>query len=171
MRPRNLSQAGKSRPASSQSPAQVPAGRRSNRAAGSIVPGSSPTSARPPRPVRAVSRPPAPSAGTADELSVAELVAPQGLQGGVRAISLTDFPEDLNRLTDVIVEGAERRTLRLLHVRMQGRMLIFQFQGIDTLEAAESLRGSLVKIPRSQAHELPPGHFYHSDIVGLEVFT
>ena len=94
-----------------------------------------------------------------------------GLQGAVRGLILTDFPEDLARLEEVILEGATRRTVKLRDAQVHGRVLLFQFEGIDTVEAAEALRGSWVKIPRSQAHPLPPEHYYVSDIVGIEAFT
>jgi 16S rRNA processing protein RimM len=106
-----------------------------------------------------------------DELIVAELVGPHGLGGLVRANPTTDFPEALSRLDEVIVEGKTRAVFPLLSVQPHGRILLLRLEGIDTVEAAEALRGALVKIPRSQAHPLPPGHYYLADIVGMTVQT
>jgi 16S rRNA processing protein RimM len=113
----------------------------------------------------------APHPERADELTISELVGPHGLQGVVKGMVLTDFPEDLERLEEVILEGRVRTVARVLSVQLHGSALFFKFEGIDTREAAEALRGVWVKIPRSAAHELPPDHYYHSDIVGMEVFT
>jgi len=107
-----------------------------------------------------------------DELAVAELVATHGLQGELKARPLTDFPEALSRLDSVVLEGKTgRRAARLLSVRGQGTTLIFRIEGIDSIDAAEMLRGFLVKIPLSEAHPLPEGHYYIADIIGLDVFT
>lgn len=106
-----------------------------------------------------------------DELIVAKLAAPHGLKGAIKAIPLTDFPEALTRFKELTLQGADRQVVRLQSVRVQGPSLVFQFEGIDTIEAAELLRGAEVKIPRSEAHPLPPGHYYIGDIVGMNVFA
>ncbi|MCA1597367.1 MAG: ribosome maturation factor RimM [Chloroflexi bacterium] len=103
---------------------------------------------------------------------VAEIVAPHGIQGQVRALPYTDFPEDLGRLDEVILErGQERRVVPLLSAALHGRVILLRLQGVDDVDTAAALRGVLVKIPRSKAHSLPPGHFYVSDIIGMEVTT
>ena len=107
-----------------------------------------------------------------DELTVAEIVAAQGLNGDVRAVCLTDFPEDLGqRARQVIVESYERQVMSLVSVRPHGHMLVLHLEGVESIEQAQALRGAHVKISRSQAHALPAGHYYVSDIVGLEAFT
>ncbi|MCA1594873.1 MAG: ribosome maturation factor RimM [Chloroflexi bacterium] len=113
----------------------------------------------------------APGSGAA-ELIVAEIVAPHGIQGQVRALPYTDFPEDLDRLQEVILQrGPERRIVHLQSAALHGRVVLLRLEGVDDVDAASSLRGVLVKIPRSAAHPLPVGHFYVSDIIGMEVTT
>ena len=106
------------------------------------------------------------------ELIVAEIVSPHGLQGQLRALPYTDFPEDLDRLKEVILEkGSKRKVVQLQAAAMHGRVVLLRLEGVETAEAATALRGVLVKIPRSAAHPLPPGHFYVSDILGMQVET
>jgi 16S rRNA processing protein RimM len=108
---------------------------------------------------------------TLTELAVSELVAPHGLRGEVKGLVLTDFPEDLDRLEEVTVNRPVRRVLKVQGIRPHGNALLFKFEGLDSIEDAESLRGALVLIPRKAARPLAEGHFYVSDIVGLEVVT
>lgn len=105
------------------------------------------------------------------ELTVAIIAAPHGLRGELKAACTTDFPEDLSRLSEVIIEGESRCVRKLLQIRSQKSQLLLRLEGVDTIDAAEALRGAAVKIPRSQAHVLPPGHYYVADIVGMEVLT
>jgi len=50
-----------------------------------------------------------------------------------------------------------------------GSQLVFKFEGVDTISAAEQLRGADVCIPLSERRELPEGEYYHSDLEGCEV--
>lgn len=105
-----------------------------------------------------------------DEFIIAEIVGPHGIHGMVRAFPYTDFPEELSRLEEVVLEkGNVRQHFRLESAAVHGRMLLMKFAGIETPEAAADRRGFLVKIPRAEAVPLPEGHYYFSDIVGLEV--
>jgi len=48
---------------------------------------------------------------------------------------------------------------------------IVKFAGIDSIADAERLVGKPVDIPHSQLQPLPPGQFYHSQLIGLRVQT
>jgi 16S rRNA processing protein RimM len=47
--------------------------------------------------------------------------------------------------------------------------LVFKFRGVDSISAAEKLRGAEVQVPRSERVELEPGEYFHSDLIGCEV--
>jgi len=71
----------------------------------------------------------------------------------------------------VVVAGGAARPLRVEHASPDGRYVLMKFSGIETLEAAEGLRGATVRIPPAQAVPLPPGQFYLFEVVGLHVLT
>ena len=48
-------------------------------------------------------------------------------------------------------------------------MLVFKFAGVDSMDAAEPLRGAEVRIPPSERVALEPGEYFQSDMVGCEV--
>jgi len=58
---------------------------------------------------------------------------------------------------------------RVEEVWQHGGVLIFKFEGVDTISDAEKLRGAEVQVPRSERVELEPGEYFHSDIIGCEV--
>ncbi|MBI3406457.1 MAG: hypothetical protein HY046_13470 [Acidobacteria bacterium] len=47
---------------------------------------------------------------------------------------------------------------------------VFHFEGVDSINAAEKLRGLEVQIPIEQRTELPAGKFFVSDLIGCDVW-
>lgn len=107
-----------------------------------------------------------------DLIIVGEVARAHGVQGAVRVVPVTDFPEHLLALHQaVVVCGSTARPVRVERAQSLGRFVMMKFSGIDTPEAADQLRGATVQIPASQAVPLPPGQFYVFQVVGLEVRT
>lgn len=50
----------------------------------------------------------------------------------------------------------------------RGRVVL-KFGGIDSISAAEELRGCEVRIPWQEREPLPEGEYYESDLLGFEV--
>lgn len=103
-------------------------------------------------------------------LAIARIVAPWGARGEVKAEILTDFPERFASLEQVFL-GPEQVPYRLEGARLVKDWVLLKFSGLDTPEAAESLRDLYVQIPTSQAVPLKPGQYYEHQVLGLEVWT
>ena len=88
---------------------------------------------------------------------------------------LTDFPERLPALREVWLAGA-RGVRRRIAVRKcwlspsRGGQAIFHFEGVDSIEAAEPLRGCEVQVPLEQRAKLAAGNYFVGDLVGCEVW-
>ncbi len=104
---------------------------------------------------------------------VGRVLRPHGVRGELVVEVLSDAPE---RFTPGAALGAgdpdsgvPLRPLEVSSARLhQGRMLL-RFAGVDDLEAAEPLRGSLLTIPLEAARELDAGEFWRHQLVGLAV--
>jgi 16S rRNA processing protein RimM len=114
------------------------------------------------------SSPPGPLSQTDEWVTVAKIVRPRGLRGEVIAELFTDFPERF----------AERKRLFLLRPNFapqpielerfwlhQGR-IVLKFAGIDSVEAAETLRNLEVAIPKTERASLKDGSVYIDDLIG-----
>ena len=108
-------------------------------------------------------------------VTVARILRARGLRGEVAAEILTDFPERLPCLPEVwLADG--RSAPRPISVQRcwlspsKGGQAIFHFAGVDTVEAAEKLRGAEVQVPLAQRTQLGAGHYYVSDLKGCEVW-
>ena len=104
---------------------------------------------------------------------IGEITAPQGLKGEVRVFAHTDFPQ---RFADLEVIGLRRpgETVRLTSIisaRTSGRMIVLKLAGIESVDAAEALRGTQLVIPRDWAVPLENDEYYHYQLLGLEVIT
>lgn len=84
---------------------------------------------------------------------------------------LTDFPDRLAERRNLLAlaPGGAHRELELEeHWLHQGR-LILKFRGVDSINDAETLRGSEIQIRREQRIPLPVGSVYVSDLIGCTV--
>jgi 16S rRNA processing protein RimM len=101
---------------------------------------------------------------------IGRVAAPFGVRGEVKVDLQTDFPERFKRLRRVYL-GDERREVCVERARMHGGQVLLRLEGIDTPEGVRALGRSELYVPRSEARQLPEGHFYLEDAIGLEVRT
>jgi 16S rRNA processing protein RimM len=108
---------------------------------------------------------------TAEFLAVARVVRPRGRVGEVTAEILTDFPDRFSNLQRVYLESpglapAPARIEKAWHHK--GR-IVLKFSGVDSIQAADSLRDRHVLVPiEEKAALLPDSYFWH-DLVGCRV--
>ena len=119
---------------------------------------------------------PRPTASTpgapAERVTLARILRPRGLKGEVAAEVLTDFPERLTTLREVWLwdgAGAVRRAAVRACWLHQDRA-IFHFEGCDSSNDAEKLRGWQVQVELSERVKLSPGKYFVSDLIGCEVW-
>lgn len=108
-----------------------------------------------------------------DLVAIARIVKSRGLRGEVSADVLTDFPERFENLKSVIavLPDGERRDLKIEDFRFQKNRILFSFEGIDSIEAAERLRESEICIPESEAVALEEDEFFDWQLEGCRVET
>lgn len=61
------------------------------------------------------------------------------------------------------------RLVTVLEGRIQGKGIVARLEGCDTPEAARSLVGAEIAMPRTQLPALARGEYYWSDLIGLQV--
>ncbi|HET7874303.1 MAG TPA: ribosome maturation factor RimM [Methylomirabilota bacterium] len=108
-------------------------------------------------------------------VAVGEILRPYGLTGEVRVKPLTDRPrERFGRLRECVLwepAGDRRQACRLASCRVEGETVLVRVEGIESPEAARSLRGWLLAVDRAQALEPTEGRFYPWQLEGAEVRT
>jgi 16S rRNA processing protein RimM len=104
-----------------------------------------------------------------DLVVVGRVARAHGTKGQVIVNPDTDFAEEGFKAGAVVLVGAEARARVIRSARFhQGRPVI-ALEGIETMTDAEDLAGAELRIPASAAQPLPPGTFYHYDLIGCAV--
>jgi 16S rRNA processing protein RimM len=103
-------------------------------------------------------------------LAIGRIVRPWGVRGEVKVEILTDWPERF-ALLEYVYLGEEAVPYRLERFRLHQGYALLKLAGCDDRNAAESLRGQVVQVPREKAILLDEGEYYVYQIEGLEVWT
>lgn len=103
-----------------------------------------------------------------------KIVDAHGLRGAVKVHPFADDPDSWGALPRWWLgrEGdafASWRCLRLIQSREQSGARVAYLEGINERDAAESLRGMLVGVPREELPATRSGEYYWDDLIGLEV--
>ncbi len=113
---------------------------------------------------------PNPTEHDGEYLAIARVVSPQGNRGEVKAELVTDFPERFAS-TSTVYLGSDHRRFAVQSYRLLDRVVFLKLEGVDSIGEAEELRGALVEVPETEAVDLPEGHYFWHQIVGLRVVT
>ena len=108
-------------------------------------------------------------------VTVARILRARGNKGEVAAELLTDFPERLKTLREFhLADGkAAPHSMQLRSFwedRNHPGSGVFHFEGIDSIDEAEKLRGLEIQIPFEQRVSLPAGKYFVTDLIGCSVF-
>jgi 16S rRNA processing protein RimM len=103
-------------------------------------------------------------------LAIAQIVAPHGVRGELRAVILTDFPERFAQLQTVYL-GEGHQPFNLEGHRFHHSQVLLKLAGVDDRTEAEAFRGNLVQVPLAEAVPLPEDTYYEYQILGLSAWT
>ena len=104
-------------------------------------------------------------------VTIAVLGRPRGNKGEVTASPLTNHEDRFDDLESVHLFGPAGPGVEYPVERIwnhQGTP-IFKFEGVDSINAAELLRGREVRVPKQDRVQLDEGEFFHDDLIGAEV--
>ena len=105
-----------------------------------------------------------------------KIVDAYGLRGAVKVIPFADDPVSWSKLSNWWLgkDGSPPDTwqqVRLLKSKMHGEVLVVEFDAVCDRNAAESVRGMLVGVPRSAMPAAGEDEYYWADLIGMRVFN
>jgi 16S rRNA processing protein RimM len=104
---------------------------------------------------------------------VGRIARAHGNRGQVIVDPSTDFPDERFKAGSklFIQRGEVVDSVLVEQVRFHRGRPIVGLTGIDTMDAAEGLAGSELRIPADALQPLPAGSYYHHELVGCVVET
>ncbi|HTV15495.1 MAG TPA: ribosome maturation factor RimM [Acidobacteriaceae bacterium] len=110
----------------------------------------------------------------AEWVILARIVRPHGRHGEVVADVLTDFPERFHDRPHLWLIPPSRvsagpREVFLENFWFLRSRVILKLQGVDSITAAEGVRGCHVAVPAAERAPLESGSWYAADLIGCRV--
>ena len=104
-----------------------------------------------------------------DLICVGAIVGAFGVHGEVRIKSFCAVPEDIEAYAPLVTEDGET-SFSLTIARPVKNGFAVRLGGVATKEQADALRGTRLYAPRDRLPSLPDDEFYHTDLIGMDVF-
>ncbi len=99
-------------------------------------------------------------------LEIGKIVGTHGIQGEMRVECWCDSPDFVSQFKTLYFnEGKEKVSVK---ARPHKNIALVKIKGIDSIEQADTLRGKVLYMKRSDA-KLPKGVHFVQDLVGLEI--
>jgi 16S rRNA processing protein RimM len=104
---------------------------------------------------------------------VGRIARAHGNRGQVIVDPETDFPDERFKPGSVlhIRKGELTESLTIETVRFHRGRPIVGLAGVETMDAAEALAGTELRVEITALQPLPAGSFYHHDLIGCRVET
>ena len=98
-------------------------------------------------------------------IEAGEIVNTHGVRGEIKMLPWLDSPEDMCGFTRCRIGGKD---YAITACRVQNTCDLLKLEGVDTVEAAQALRGKTVTLYREDMDE---GVIFAGDLIGMEVFS
>ena len=102
-------------------------------------------------------------------LESGKIVGTHGVRGMIRIQPWCDSPAFLSGFKKIYTNNGDA-VWKVKKIQPHGNVVIAQLDGVDTIESAERLRGSVIYIDRNDV-KLGEGQYFVDDIIGCEVFS
>ena len=98
-------------------------------------------------------------------IEAGEIVNTHGVLGEIKMLPWLDSPEDMRGFTRCRIGGKD---YAITACRVQNTCNLLKLEGVDTMEAAQALRGKTVTLYREDMDE---DVIFAGDLIGMEVFS
>lgn len=106
-------------------------------------------------------------------LTIGKIINTHGINGELKVIEQTDFPERFTKGNIIYFINANNETIpiEIEDYRRMNKYGLLKIKGFNHIKDAETLKGLELKIKKSEAGKLNKGEYYYFEIIGCEVYT
>ena len=98
-------------------------------------------------------------------IEAGEIVTTHGVRGEMKILTWLDSPEDLCDFERCRIDGSE---YKIEGCRVQKTCNLLKLSGIDTMEAAQAMRGKVVELYRQ---DISDEVIFAAELIGMEVYA
>lgn len=98
-------------------------------------------------------------------IKAGEIVTTHGVKGEVKVLPWIDSPEDLCEFERCRIDGKE---YTMDTVRVQKTCNLVKLRGVDTMEAAQAMRGKVIELYRE---DIDDEVIFADELIGVEVYA
>jgi 16S rRNA processing protein RimM len=103
---------------------------------------------------------------------IGTIVNTQGIKGDVRVLPLTDDPTRFELLSEIETFTKDKSKIyKIDKVRYHKQFVILKLNGIDSINDAQVLKGTIIKVTEDNAIPLNNDEYYIRDLYGIDVIT
>lgn len=106
---------------------------------------------------------------TQSRICVGAISGAYGVRGELRLKSFCANPEDIESYSPLTDEAGDKR-FHVALIRPMKNGFVARIAEISTKEQADAIKGTQLFANRDQLPSLPDDEYYHTDLIGLEVF-
>lgn len=103
-----------------------------------------------------------------DYLEIGQIVSTHGIKGEVRLNPWCDSPEFVKKFKTLYRDEKGNTAFKVVSCRPHGNVAVLKLDGVDTVEAAQALRNTVLYMKRSDVN-LPEGKWFVSELIGCSV--
>lgn len=100
-------------------------------------------------------------------LELGEIVGTHGVRGEMRLNPWCDTANFATKFNTLYFDAEGKRKADVLSARVHGNIVLLKLEGVDTMEKAQALRGSVLFIDRENAC-LPDNTWFVEDLLGCK---
>ncbi len=102
-------------------------------------------------------------------IETGRIVGTHGIKGEMRVQPWCDSPDFLTQFKTLYLDDFGKTSIKITFSRAHGNICLIKVKGVDTIEAAEALRGKILFIDRKDC-KLEEGRYFVDDIIGCSVY-
>lgn len=101
-------------------------------------------------------------------IEAGEIVGTHGVRGEMRLNPWCDSPEFIKNFKTLYLDGEGKNPVKVVSSRPHGNIALVKLEGVDTMDRAQAMRGTVLWFRRDDAR-LPGDRYFIAELIGCRV--
>lgn len=101
-------------------------------------------------------------------LEIGKIVGTHGVRGEMRVQPWCDNGEFFKQFSKIYFDSKGEKSMKIISVRPHGNVVLLKLDGVESVEAAQAMRGRVLFMDRNEA-DIGENEWFIQDLIGCEV--